>query len=210
MQAVFNQSKHTANLPDAYKKTPDSNNAKILEIERYSGEELREILRGIENILDINQATGKTLDKYGERVGQARGLADDAKYLLLIKAKTVRNLSTGSYPSVMEALCQAFGCDPSEILIENDDAPSSVKIVLLPLTVINKAGLTSSQATAIIKSLLPIGTTITSLLFEGTFQFSDSETEYDETAGFCDVEGGTIGGYLGVTSGDEQDVILPI
>lgn len=103
------------NLPDAYKKTKTSNNYKILEIERRELEFLRGNLLDVESILDINNATGKTLDLYGERVGQKRGLATDDQYRVLILARIMRNLSNGTYNSVISCLSTMFNCDPSEI-----------------------------------------------------------------------------------------------
>ena len=208
MQAEFNQNL-VKNLPDAFKKTTDSNNFKILEIEKIALADIRESLQQIDSILDINNAKGKTLDLYGERVGQARGLADDNKYILMIKAKNMRNLSNGSYPSIINALCATFSCEPSQIYIADGDEPYTVNIVTLPLEVINKAGFTTSQTVALVKSMLPVGVSLTSFLFEGTFEFGANEDDYDEEKGFAN-ESGTIGGYLGATQGDETDIILPI
>ena len=197
------------NLPDAYKKTADSNNFKILEIERIACDDLRQTLREINNILDLNNAKGKTLDLYGERVGQPRGLANDEKYLLLIKAKIMRNLSNGSYESIINALCATLACEPSQVIFVDGEEPRTVQITTLPLDVINKAGLTTSQITAIIKSMLPVGITLSDFLFEGTFEFSENENEYDTDKGFAD-DSSTIGGYFGATATDTNDIILPI
>lgn len=197
------------NLPDAYKKTADSNNFKILEIERIACDDLRKTLREIDNILDINNAKGKTLDLYGERVGQPRGLANDEKYLLLIKAKIMRNLSNGSYESIINALCATLACEPSQVIFVDGEEPRTVQITTLPLDVINKAGLTTSQITAIIKSMLPVGITLSDFLFEGTFEFGKNENEYDNEKGFAD-DADTIGGYFGATATDTNDIILPI
>ena len=248
MQAEFKENL-VKNLPDAYKKTTDSNNFKILEVERKSLEEVRKSLwgydkcekcgnetitqqnqncpvcgsktvriNGINDILYIDNAKGKTLDLYGERVGQARGLANDEKYLLMIKAKIMRNLSNGSYPSILTALCQTFNCEPSQIFITDGEEPCTVNIVTLPLDVINKAGLSTNETVAIVKSLLPAGVTLSTFLFEGTFEFAATENEIDETKGFSDVGAfatdenydDVIGGYFGATQGDETDIILPI
>lgn len=208
MQAEYNENL-VKNLPDAYKKTADSNNFKILEVERLALSDIRSGLQEIADILDINNAKGKTLDLYGERVGQARGLADDDKYILMIKAKLMRNLSNGSYPSIVTALCETFDCEPSQVVITDGDDPFTVNVAALPLGSINKAGLTTTQTVAILKSLLPVGMNLTSFLFDGTFEFGATETEYDETKGFAD-ENGTIGGYLGATSSDLTDNTLPI
>lgn len=211
MNAEFNPNNLVKNLPDAYAKTTDSNNFKILEIERVACEDLRTTLQSIDNILDLNNAKGNTLDLYGERVGQARGLANDDKYLLMIKSKILRNLSNGSYPSIANAICSTFNCEPSQVLIIDDTEPCTVKIVTLPLSIINSAGLTTSQTVAIIKSILPVGISLTSFFFEGTFEFSAEENEYDEEKGFANSESDqSIGGYLGVTGSDTTDELLPI
>lgn len=248
MQAEYKKNL-VKNLPDAYKKTTDSNNFKILEIERKTLEDVRKSLwgydkckkcgneaitqenqncpvcgsetvriNGINDILNIDNAKGKTLDLYGERVGQARGLATDEKYILLIKAKIMRNISNGSYPSILTSLCLTFGCDPSQIYFTDGEEPFTVNMAALPLEVINAAGLTSAQTVAIIKSLLPVGISLSSFVFEGTFEFARS---YEDMTIDGDTEGLTdtyenmnnpdaIGGYLGVAAGDEVDEILPI
>lgn len=209
MQAEFN-SNLVKNLPDAFKKTTDSNNFKILEIERIACNDLRDRLRDISDILDINNATGKSLDMYGERVGQPRGLATDDKYILMIKSKIMRNISVGTYPSVVNAICETFNCEPSQVLITENEEACTITVAALPLAIINAAGLTTSQTVAMIKAMLPVGISVKTFMFEGTFEFSDSENDYDEEKGFCVVEGGTVGGYLGVTNADINEELLPI
>ena len=209
MQAEFNSKSHVKNLPDAYKKTTDSNNFKILEIERIACQDLRDSLYQVAEMLDVNNAKGKTLDYYGERVGQARGVADDVKYLLMIKSKIARNISNGSYQSIVDALCLTFSCEPSQVLIVEEEEPCSVRFAMLPLEVINAAGLTISQTIALIQAMLPVGTSVSSFLFEGSFEFGTGEKEYDEETGFAD-DAGAIGGYLGATGADNSDELLPI
>ena len=228
MGVSFNGTNLVKNLPDAYKKTSDSNNFKILEVERLACEDLRKGLRQIfnihaekpedEGILNIDNAKGKTLDLYGERVGQARGLATDSKYLMMIKAKIMRNIINGSYQAVVNALCATLNCEPSEVLITEDDEPCTVTLAAIPLTTIIEAGFTTSQIVAIVKAMLPVGVRLNSFLFEGTFELAKS---YDDMKVDGDTKGLTdtyenmknldaIGGYLGVTQGDENDIILPI
>lgn len=209
MGVLFNSENHVKNLPDVYDKRTGSNNFKILEIERVACNDLRTALQEVDKILDLNQATGKTLDMYGKRVGQARGLATDAQYLYMIKSKIMRNVSNGSYNGVVNAICATFDCEPSEVLIVETDNPCTVQLVSIPLDVINKAGLTTSQVVALIKSILPVGITLETVIFEGTFCFSDIENEKDENGGFSN-DTGTIGGYFGMIYGDENEIILPI
>lgn len=217
MQAVFNKNL-VKNLPDAFKKTADSNNFKILEIERIACDDLRKALQEIDATNDIDNAKGKTLDLYGEMVGQARGVADDEKYLLMIKAKIMRNLSNGSYESIANALCITFDCKPSEIIMVDGEEPCTVDILALPLGAVNAAGFTTEQTVAIIKRMMPVGVSLTSFLFDGTFELSASYEDMKvdgETEGLTDTyenmkNPNAIGGYLGVTTGDENNILLPI
>lgn len=206
----FNKDNYAKNLPDSFAKEADSNNYKILENERLSIEEHLTDLYGIYEIINIDNAYGKTLDRYGERVGQPRGLATDEQYILMIKAKIMRALGNGTYSSVLKSLCETFGCEPEQVYIEETDEPCLVNMVTLPLDILNKSGMTVTQVTQLIKTLLPICVRLDSLSLEGTFEFAESEGVYDEAKGFCDVEGGSIGGYLGYMSSDENEPILPI
>lgn len=207
----FNSDNLAKNLPDAFRKDIDSNNYKLLDTTHAEYEEVRNMLQYITNILDVNNATGKTLDLYGLRVGQARGLATDPIYLLLIKGKIMRNISGGSYKSIVNALCATFDCEPSQVLFTIEEAPCTVTLAALPLASIVGAGLTTSQTVALVKALLPVGVTLDSFLFDGTFEFAANEGVFENDKGFTDVEGNDeIGGFFGVTNGDENDILLPI
>lgn len=199
---------HVKNLPDCFKKSTDSNNFKILEIERRTVNEFRSTLKEIDDSLDLNLAKGATLDLYGDVVGQERGRATDEQYRMMIRAKILRNLSNGSFTSVLECLSKTLNCDKSDISVK-EGADPCVAEINLSLKVINAAGFTANQATALIKALLPIGISLENSLYEGTFEFGELETDYDEEKGFSD-DAGTIGGYLGMTAGENQDIILPI
>ncbi len=201
---------YAKNLPDHYKKTADSNNFKILEVERYAIDTFKQDTIDVYNSLDLSQAYGATLDMYGEMVGQPRGVANDEQYILMIRAKIAQNVSSGDYKSVANAICLTFDCEPSEVYITEKDEPCTVELVVMPLSVINKAGLSTRQTVELVKKLLPVGIFLESFLFEGTFEFSAIETEYNENAGFCNVEGGEIGGYFGLLYGEDEEPILPI
>lgn len=209
--AEFYSDNLAKNLPDAYKKDVRSNNYKILEIERTANNELRECLSEIEKALDIENATGVTLDMYGESFGQSRGLATDAQYRVMIKSKIVRSLSCGSYKDFVDAICATFGCSIDDVLLSETDKPMTVSLGKAPLNDIIHAGFTTNQAYQIVKKLLPVGVKLESVLFEGTFEFSDAEDEYNETAGFAISETDqSIGGYLGAAESDVNEAVLPI
>jgi hypothetical protein len=204
------QENHINNLPDCYNKDKTSNNYKILEVSKKNVNAFRECLISIDNSLNLDNAKGATLDLYGDLVGQKRGLATDEQFVLLIKTRIMRNLANGSYKSITDALRAILNCDNSQILIEEVDAPCKIKISKLPLKTIQEADLSTTQVTDIIKTLMPVGIIFDNIVYDGTFAFSAVENEYDETAGFCDVEGGTLGGYLGALSASTNETILPI
>lgn len=204
------QEEYIKNLPDSYRKDKDSNNCKLLELAKYSVEDLRKTLQQLVDSLDLNNATGKTLDLYGEMLGQNRGLSTDEQYRMLIKTRIMRNLSNGSNKSVVNSLAAILNCNSSEISIQDtENKTCSVSISSIPLETVLLAGMSTKQFEALIKTLMPVGVTFEQFAYDGTFTFSDLENEYNETEGFSDVEEGTIGGYLGVLSGDENGVILP-
>lgn len=205
----FNKISHVKNLPDTYKKDVNSNNYKILETERAECEYLRNVLSSIYDILDLDNATGKTLDNYGERVGQSRGNASDEQYIIMIKSKIMRNLSDGSYKGILNALCATFSCDSKDFKFEETTDPCTIKATVFPIAQINEAGFTAKQALSIIKSLLPICVTLEPIAVDGTFEFADGEGETDNDKGFSDVEGGTIGGTFGTIYGGDGET-LPI
>ena len=206
----FNFENQAKNLPDSFAKGTESNNYKILSVEKYAIDNFRTDIKATMEILDLNKATGKTLDLYGEMLNQARGTADDSKYLILIRAKIKRSLSSGDYPSVLDAICTTFDCKPSEVFIKETDEPCTVETVKMPLEALNKAGLSQTQTIAIIKSLLPVGVKLTSTMFEGTFEFSDQIDEVSETAGFGDIDDTTVGGFFGDLVSEETEEPLPI
>ncbi len=204
---------HVQNLPDAFRKDKDSNNYKLLEIEKLSADELRKNLNAVDEILDFEKATGKTLDYYGERVGQPRGSATDPQYLMMIKGKIMLNRVNGSYGSISEALCFMLNCKPEDINIEDDSEPRTVNVEI-PFDAFIKSGMTNNQAIALVERLLPVNIIIKNFSIEGTFEFGDYN-DYDENKGFAADYGHTIndneiGGYLGDAEIVTNEIILPI
>ena len=208
MITQFNREDYVKNLPDAFRKTKDSNNAKILSIAKDSLDELREAISAIYDSLDIDKATGKTLDLYGDMVDQRRGVATDEQYRAMIKSKICRNLANADHTSIVKAICVVFNCEPDEVLLVESDKPCVVTLEQLPYVALNKSNIDAPTAIKIIAGLMPAGVRLESLNFTGTFEFAATATEYDENAGFGNVEQ-TIGGYLGLLS-DGEGSNLPV
>lgn len=208
MVTQFNLDLPAKNLPDAYSKAPDSNNAKILEIEKSAVDVLREAAEAIYESLDIDKAYGKTLDLYGDMIGQLRGAATDEQLLILIKNRIIRNLANGDHTSVVNAICATFGCDPSDVLLTELDEFCKVTLEGVPIAKLVESNIDIETAVQIVFGLMPVGVFVEAASFSGTFEFASGELEYDEKAGFGN-EDQTVGGFLGyaASSGGQE---LPV
>lgn len=197
-------------LPDSYAKDKQSNNYKLLNLNEQAVEVLKKDMDDVLNVLDIQQATGKTLDLYGDMVGQQRGELNDLQYRYMILTRIGINNTQGNYSTVLAAAQRIFNCEPSDIVLNDSEKPCRVELSRFPLEVLVNAGFTSRQAVAMLEMLLPVGVTIDNGKFEGTFEFAETATEYDENSGFGNIEQ-TIGGYLGLLLGsDAVEPILPL
>ena len=204
------KTEYISNLPDTYSKAKTSNNYKILNIIQRDTTKLKETIEDVDLCLDIEQAKGKTLDLYGEAIGQYRGLADDNKYRIMIKSRILRNLMNGDLNSIIEAISMIFGCEKSEVIITETDEPATIKIERIPFDVINYVGLSVEQTLQLMTALVPVGIKVESIELQGSFEFGSTDNEYDESKGFADKEvNATIGGYLGFL-GSEEETLLPI
>lgn len=207
-------SENVKRLPDAYKKGSESNNSKLLELQELGFADVRQDLSDLYDSLDIENAYGKTLDLFGDIVDQKRGALNDVQYRYMIYAKIGSNMSKCDHNSVMDTVLKMFNANAGDISledvsIEETDKSCVVHLAKMPLDTLVAAGFTSKQAVEMIKMVLPICVTVIADNFEGTFEFSGTADEYDEDAGFAD-EQGTIGGYLGLFYGEDEEVPLPI
>lgn len=197
-------------LPDSYAKSTSSNNHKLLNLNEQAVADAKADAEALFDVLDIQKATGRTLDLYGDMVGQKRGALDDTQYRYIILTRVGINTAQGNYDTVVKLLREIFKCEANEIILRDSDEPCKVKIEAFPLDVLVNAGFSSTQAVDIIESLLPIGVTVDATNFEGTFEFDNSDTVEDTEAGFGN-EAQTVGGYLGLLLGDDKNSpILPL
>lgn len=209
MITQFDRERLVNNLPDAYSKEIGSNNDKILEIEKSALDALRESVSALCESLEIEKAYGRTLDLYGEMFGQARGIATDEQYRVLIKNRIIRNLTNADFNSIVNAIAMTFGSDPSDIMLKELDEPCKVTLEGLPISQLNASNIDVTTAVQIVNGLIPVGVHMESVSFSGTFEFAGgTELVYSAEAGFAD-EGHTIGGYLGLVS-DGTGSNLPV
>lgn len=202
-------------LPDSYQKAEGSQNWKLMQLNSEAVEEIRQAAAMVFDMVDINKASGRTLDLYGEMVGQKRGLLDDKQYRYMIFTRIGRNIVTSDYESLMNTIITMFDCEAGDVSLDDievteTETPCVLKLTKFPIQVLIDAGFSSRQAVAMIETLLPICVTLAADNFEGTFEFTNIADEYDKKAGFAD-EAGTIGGYLGLLLGEDDTIpVLPI
>lgn len=197
-------------LPDSYAKGQQSNNYKLLNLNEQAIADVKADAQAIFNALDILTASGHTLELYGDMVGQKRGVLNDVQYRYMILTRMGINVAQGNYETVIANAKQIFECEASDIIIRDSEKPCTVELEKFPLEVLVSAGFSSTQAIAMLESLLPIGVTVDNANFDGTFEFAETADEYDEAAGFANIEQ-TIGGYLGLSLGDDENSpVLPL
>lgn len=183
-------------LPDSFAKSSDSNNYKLLSIDQHSIGALESDIQSLNDMLDIKNATGKTLDHYGKMYGQPRGIMTDEQYRILILQKVARLFAGCDHASVVIALATVFDVSTDSFVITELEN-CKIKVESLPYTALLKNGISTKQAYDIIKTMLTAGVFLEPLNFDGTFEFSASADEYDEEAGFGNIEQ-TIGGFFGL------------
>lgn len=207
--------KQVGRLPDCYRKDTDSNNYKLLELGAAAARGLREDIAQVRDMLDLNQVKGRTLDLYGDMLGQRRGLLNDEQYRYMLFARIGRNVVQGDYNSILNTLVLMFNSQKGDITLDDldiaeEERPCVVKLTKFPIFVLVNAGFSSRQAVSMIESLLPICVTLAADNFEGTFEFAELDGEYDADKGFADVAQ-TVGGYLGLLLGEDDSIpVLPI
>lgn len=197
-------------LPDSYAKGKSSNNYKLLNLNEQAIADAKADAQAVFNMVDLQQATGRTLDLYGEMVGQKRAKLNDEQYRYMILTRIGMNVVQGNYKTVIESIKSMFGCKASDIILKDSENACSVEVIKFPLEVLVNAGFSGAQAVTMINSLLPVGVSLEHVNFDGTFEFADTADVYDEQAGFANIEQ-TIGGYLGLLQVDDEDTpILPL
>ena len=197
---MFNFDNLTANLPDAFRKDKESNNYKLLQIEKVIYDRILDIFRDIENCLDIENCSGATLDMWGQRQQVPRGTVTDEQYLILIKANIAQSFCDGSRNGIAEALAYMLSCNTSEIKIKNGEERNTVEIMDIPFSTVVNSGFAEEQISELIQKIMPIGIKCT-INYSGTFELGETFGEQDAEKGLSDLER-TVGGYLGMLRRD--------
>lgn len=198
-------------LPDIFNKDKNSNISKLIKIANDEIDNLFTLSEEVELWRSIDDAKGTTLDFLGENVGQLRGKATDEVFRVLIRGKNARNYCDGSLDKIVTALSVSLQCEASEIYIVNgheNGEMASIAIEKVPIHYLNTSGLSMSQFSQLVKSIIPAGVSITFVNLEGTFSFSKNLSEVEwSNDGFADMEG-TVGGTLGAVYKPDNDYKL--
>lgn len=199
--AEFNFDNLAANLPDAYVKDKESNNYKLLLIEKKIYDRILKIFQDVEACLDIDNCSGATLDCWGKRQQVSRGTSDNEQYLLRIKSKIAQSFCDGSRDSIASALAFMLSCSTTKIKIKSGIQKNTVDIVNIPLDILTNAEFSTEQTTEIINGLLPTGVKLGTINYGGTFVLSEIGAEKSTETGLSDIDG-TTGGTLGQIGGN--------
>ncbi len=166
-------------LSDAYAKSIESNNYKLLQMINLICLDFNCDLMKILESRDLNYAVGKTLDRYGEMLGVARGKATDDQYRINIIGKIGRLTTDGSCNDTINRIADIVGETPEKIsIVEND---MSVEIRGLSMESLEKSGYSSEEVTEIIKELIPICVSLELTKYAGTLLVMGEIDTYEKT-----------------------------
>ena len=161
------------NLPDCYNKEPTSNFAKLMQLFKYDSDQFRETLRELENSLSLDDATGYTLDLYGDMYGQPRAGMTDEQYRYAIRQKMALYMAKGDYNSIINVLSFVVGTPADAFLLEDSETGGNIDVKMFPYDNLQQAGYTVAQAWQILETLLPAG--VRSTGFNVSYDITDAD-----------------------------------
>lgn len=193
-------------LPSVFTKNEDSNIGKIIKLISFNYGTIKDNLELQLSWKNISSAEGYALDEIGKMVGLPRGTYDDEKYRVRIKTRIAQNLSDGTINRVIETLAVSLEIDMSDIKIESlwsQGKGASIKISKIPVTALNKVGMTQEELIEIVKIVIASGIDVETLELVGTFRFSRTQNanENSPDTGFfneADGKGGIFGDIMNV------------
>lgn len=181
------------------------NNFKIIKIFSSEADKLIDTFKTIQAYQDVDNATGKTLDKLGKEIGLSRGDIKDEIFRLWIKAKRLSITSKGDMNTVIKVLALLLNSEPDEfdvVEMYQENKPARIKVIDVPLDNVLEIGLTGEDLVSLLKEVVAGGVAVEEVRLDGTFQFV-KELEIDSDLGFADIEmtqGGTLGAIFGKES----------
>lgn len=213
---MFSTKSIVKRFADYFDKSPDSNISKLMSIFATEAQEVKATNDRIRHWRNIDNAEGVGLDLIGQNVNQPRGVANDEVYRILLKSKIARNLSDGTIDTIIQVLSIALSVEPKLIKIKEkwDDPeepePAAIRVIELPLTKLNEAGLDPTNFVRIVQQTVAAGVKVGVIELTGTFEFGDITNSIDTNKGLGDINDEGIGGYFGAVYTPSQDNELPI
>lgn len=179
-----------------YDKSKGSNITKVTKVITEELTEAKELLATVKSYTDINKTSGKALDLHGENVGILRGNSIDELYRVLIGAKQGVDRSDGSAATVINFINLLVDAQELYIYESRSLDRQSIIITQLPLSEINKLGITPLDFFNIVNQIIAGGVSLEYIALGSTFEYGDGdELAYSETQGYSGngVEGGELG-----------------
>lgn len=198
---------------DHFRKDKDSNLYKLISLFSHELKLIKDTNTLMVEWRDIDKAKGKTLDLVGKNLNQARGVANDEVYRILLKSKIARNLSDGTVDTIINVIATALSAEKEEIKIVegwevDESARPSIKVMQLPLATLVSSGMNQLDFIRIVQKTVASGVRVEQIELEGTFKLSD---EYvDDALGLAFAYDDGTGGTLSELYSTESINQLPI
>lgn len=176
-------------LTGPFIKRRDSNVSKIFKLYAEHHDKVTLSKDVIIKANDIDSAAGVALDRIGQFVQLARDGWSDEEYRKRLKIKVAQNYSDGTINKLLEVMALVLNTSPSNIQISSDweyGNSATIRIHSIPISVLDSSGFTELEITTILQDIVASGIAVGSVVFDGTFKYSEvgDEPMYDGKSGF--------------------------
>lgn len=99
-------------------KKPKTNIGKLMYLSGWGFDILKDQMEKVRLWDDIDEASGSTLDRYGNNYGVLRGEAEDEVFRIMIKVKILAMLAAGNLDTLIYSAASLFGVEAEDVQFE--------------------------------------------------------------------------------------------
>lgn len=99
-------------------KKPKTNIGKLMYLSGWGFDILKDQMEKVRLWDDIDEASGSTLDRYGNNYGVLRGEAEDEVFRIMIKVKILAMLAAGNLDTLIYSAASLFGVQAEDVQFE--------------------------------------------------------------------------------------------
>lgn len=170
-------------MPDAFAKSPQSNNYKLLQLHTKTRDEMQ---RQLDQILESMTLEGAKLcaldDIQGGRINLDRGDWEDDAYQFWLRAKQMQNMADGTFPKLLEALMYILDVPEEQLRLQEVEGQNMVD-VHVGMKAVDDAGIDFDLFPDMVRKLLSVNLHIRRFGYYGELEFINAFEEQTNDEG---------------------------